>query len=94
MNPYKPGASFRVTLVSTLAGVLTDPTSPTVTMHLPDGTNTAGTPVQDSVGNWHCDFAIPFACPDGIGVYRWSSTGSTDQNALAETRFRVLPLDF
>lgn len=95
MNRYKPGASVRTSLVSTLLGVYTDPTSPTVVMHLPDGTSTTGTPVRDSAGLWHADFVVPFGTPTGIGVYRWRSTGvAASANALAEERFEVTALDF
>jgi len=86
---------MRISLLSLLNGVLSDPSNSVVTMRLPDKSTTTGTPVRDSLGNWHADLLIPLTAPAGIGVYRWQSSGaSISQNALAETRFVVEPLDF
>lgn len=94
MNKRKPGTGFRVTLTGLVDGVLTDPTGSVVTLSLPDGSRTVGTPVKDSTGKWHCDFLVPFTCPAGIGVYRWQSVGTTQQDKTAEKRFQVETLDF
>lgn len=63
------------------AGVLVDPTTVTLKIHLPDGTTSSytyasGFVVKDSVGIYHYDFL-----PNGQGnyVYRWEGTG----NAIA-----------
>jgi hypothetical protein len=95
MTRYKPGSSFRTSAVITVLGVLTDPSSPTAVMRLPDGTTTSSTPVRDSLGMRHADFLIPLNTPPGVGYYRWQSTGgAVQQNDLAEVRFEVQPLDF
>lgn len=95
MRAYKPGQGVRTTVQAFLAGVLTDPSSATVTVDLPGGGQLSPGIVQDTTGVWHADFTIPFTTTDGIGAYRWQSTGTADaDNGVTEVRFRVLPLDF
>jgi len=95
MTPYKPGESVRTDVTSMLAGLLTDPSSPAVTVSFPDASVLHPTPVKDTTGNWHATFTVPPTMRAGIGAYRWQSSGSTDeQNGLDEVRFQVEPLDF
>lgn len=90
MNHYLPGQGIRGSLISTVNGVLTDPSNLTATMSLPDGSVTSATPVQDSQGMWHADWTIPYTCPKGIGFYAFRSTGATPaQNASKQERFFV-----
>jgi hypothetical protein len=96
MNKFKPGTGVRFfnTCTDNL-GVLTDPSSPVVTIKFPDGTTVTPTPVRDSLGMWHADALIPITMQDGIGVERWQSSGaSIMQDGLEERRFQVVRLDF
>lgn len=107
MNRYPPGQTVRISLTALLKqnpsdpGALSDPANSVVTARLPgpsgtpeDGTSIVATPVRDSLGLWHADFTIPVPSPPGIGSYRWQSSGSTAQDALAQQFFRVVPLAF
>lgn len=97
MMRCKPGQSVRSSLTSSVLGVLTDPSSPIVTVRLPDGSTLTPAPTRDATGAWHADFVIPSTIMIGsrIGVVRWQSSGAAaDQNAIHEERFEVVPLDF
>jgi hypothetical protein len=93
VNKYKPGKSFRVFLTSTAAGVLVDPSNSVVSMSLPDGSVTPGTPTKGSLGQWYADFLIPLNTPKtGIGFYSWTSSGvPIIQNGYEDQRFEVIP---
>lgn len=101
VNAYLPGQGIRSTWtgVSAITGLPLDPASPAVAMHLPDGSTTAGTPVQDSTGFWHADFVIPFTCPPSVRpgdtVIRWQSSGAQPvQNSTNERPFQVARLSY
>lgn len=91
LQAYKPGQGVRTSATITLDGVLTDPTSPTVTVTLPGGValSPAPTPVKDSTGLWHVDYVVPSSAQPGLAVERWTSTGTASQSAVAEKRFQV-----
>lgn len=86
----KPGQAVTFSVVATLAGVLTDATALTLVVHGPDGSTTSVTPVHDSTGQYHGDWANPTSSPAGAWVARWKSTDP----ALVEDEFYVDPLDF
>lgn len=90
---YLPGQCIHAELTTLLAGVLTDPTTLTLTASYPGGVVTSQPFVNDCTGTNHADFLVPSGTIDGIGVYTWESSGSTDDmGGMAEVRFQVLPL--
>jgi hypothetical protein len=90
-----PGQGFRTRLVSDIDGVLVDPPTPVVTMHLPDGSVVPSTPARDSQGMWHALHVVPVGTPQGLGAFRWRSSGAApSQNADDEGYFEVLQPTF
>jgi hypothetical protein len=81
-------------------GVLTDPTAPSFTVYFPDGTNLSVSPVQDSTGEWHADYVIPFTInvahlPSKIAVEFWRSQGvAVGENATKWLFVEIEPLPF
>lgn len=94
MNAYKPGQSVRSSMSAYSLGILVDAAVLTVTILYPDGSTPTVTSAVDGTGLYHADFVVPVTMGPGIAVVRWQSTGaSPTQNATAERRFRIDPLD-
>lgn len=90
MNFYDIGDAIRLSATFTVGGVATDPTTLTLRIKAPGGTETTytyGTDaalVKDSVGVYHLDYLPPVA---GGYTYRWAGTGAAQ--AASETPFSV-----
>jgi hypothetical protein len=96
LRQRKPGESFTSSVVATYDDVFATPSGTlSCTVSYPDGTLDAPLVVTDGVGFAHAVAAVPAAMIPGVGVERWQVTGSgVDQQALAERRFFIDPLDF
>lgn len=92
-NTYDEGDIIRLanTLTTTATGVAIDPSTLTLVLLLPDGTETTYTYAssaitRDSLGNYHVDVT---PATSGIYRYRWTSTGTG--TASEESWFEVRP---
>lgn len=81
---------------ATGAGVLTDPTTVTLQIRLPDavtivsstlgGATAAGTITKDATGQYHADYL-----PLTAGVHRWLWAGTGAAHAVASGTFTIDP---
>jgi len=70
---YFIGQQVVISVVFTVSGVATDPTTVTLLITDPNGTVTSVTPVHDSTGNYHYNF---LTVTPGQHEYRWVGTGA------------------
>ncbi len=81
MARYPQGQPITLDTTVRVAGVLTDPTTLTLTIRRPDGTDlpaytyNPGPVVRDSVGTFHCDVATADIATVGHYQDKWVSTG-------------------
>lgn len=95
LKTYKPGQSVTFSVVCTVNGVLTNPVTLTLSIRSADGTTASPTPVADSLGKFHVDYAFPMIAKAGVWCRRWQSVGSQpNENAIDEQRFIIAPLDY
>lgn len=86
MNQYVPGQQVELDITFTnLLGVLTDPTTVTAEVLLPDGTVSALTVTHPSTGLYSALYTPPFL----TGFYRYRFQGVGNLVAAAEGIFNV-----
>ncbi len=81
---YDPNQGVVLSATFTVGGTLTNPSSVTLTVRAPDGTESTPTPVNDSTGKYHAN-VTPTEAP-GSYVYLWEGTG-TDQATIPGSFF-------
>jgi hypothetical protein len=96
MNTYAYGSTVRIstTTVFTTGGVATDPTTVTLKVEQPDGTETTytyagGTVAKANTGSYYKDVQVS---QHGTWTYKWIGTGAVA--AVDEDSFHVLPTMF
>lgn len=73
---FDVGDSARLTVALAVAGLATDPTTLTLTVKAPDGTEatySGGQVVQTSTGSYYADVPVT---AEGQWKYRWAATGT------------------
>ncbi len=82
MNTYVQGTLVRLTsLIASVAGTLTDPTTVVLKIKTPDQviTDLSAFVVKDSVGNYHCDFT---SSQVGLHQCEWLCAGNAVVNGV------------
>lgn len=82
------GDTYTATATFTVGGVLTNPTSISLTVTAPDGTATSPTPTNDSTGVYHYDQALSSA-----GVWSFVFTGTGTAAGVQTSTITVYPVD-
>jgi len=90
-SPYLEGSTIRLSVVFTVSGTATDPTTVTLKTENPSGTQTsytyaAGTVSRDSAGAYHKDIT-----PDAVGLWTYRYIGTGTAAGVAESTFRITP---
>jgi hypothetical protein len=78
MTTYDVGDVTRLSITFTQGGAAIDPSTVSLTVQQPDGTQTTytytgATITRDSLGNYHVDVSLTLV---GTHRYRWVSTGT------------------
>ena len=87
--PYQPGDTVRLSTVFQVGGVATDPSTVTLVVRAPNGTETTydyalAEITKDSTGNYHKDVVA-----SSTGVYAWKWTGTGPASGIDEGTFSV-----
>jgi len=85
-TPLDVGDLVTLRVTFTTAGVLTSPTTVTLTVRMPDGTTSTPTPTLESVGVYAYNLLLSAS---GAWHYRWAATGAVQ--AAEEDRLYVRP---
>lgn len=88
MASYSVGQLVRLSVAFTISGVATDPTTVTLKVKDPTGTETtytyaAAQIVKDSTGNYHMDYTVPAH----LGYYFYGYEGAGTVIASSESSF-------
>lgn len=91
MASYLEGSTIRLTATFVVGGSNTDPTTVTLKLENPSGTQTtytyaAGQIVRSAKGIYYRDVT-----PDAVGEWTYRYIGTGDAAGVAETTFRITP---